>query len=155
MSEDNTPGSENDEGPKALREALEKANKELAALRKEREDAEKAKRDESLATILKSKGLKESAAAHYTGEASEDAVVKWATDIGLLSAEEENDENAEAARRAAAVSGSSASQPGGSPNPNGPIVGDPHKMLEMLSTPGFSYEDGVRLGLFPKDPNTI
>lgn len=157
MSDDLNPGSENDESnsPKALRDALRKANDELAALRKEREDAAAEKRKSTLEEIFKAKSLKPSAASHYSGEASEDAVVQWATEIGLLATEETKDANAEAAARAAAVSGGSASPQPSSPSNGGPIVGDPQKILELMSNPAFTYEDGVRLGIFPEDPNVI
>lgn len=156
MSEETTSGNENDDtSPKALRDALEKANKRLAEFEKREQEAVAEKRKNSLTEILKAKGLKESAATHYAGEVSEDAVVQWATEIGLISTDDAKDKNAEAAQRAAAVSGSSSSQLGGGPSSNGPIVADPHKVLELMNTPGFTYEDGVRLGIFPKDPNTV
>jgi hypothetical protein len=154
---DDTLNSENDEtSPKALRDALEKANKQLAEYKKLAEEAAAEKRRESLTSILKAKGLKESAASHYTGDVSEESVVKWATDLGLLSTDTSGEDlNAEAARRASAASEGSQSLMGATATKDGKTVGDPHKILELMNTPGFSYEDGVRLGIFPKDPNVI
>lgn len=156
MSDDNlTNDGTDDNSPKALREALEKANKELREYKKIAEQAAEEKRRESLTSILKAKGLKESAASHYKGDVSEEAVVQWATDLGLLSTEETKDANAEAAARAAELAGGSESLLPGHTSQSGVRVADPFKMLELVNSAGFTYEDGVRLGLFPADPNTV
>jgi hypothetical protein len=34
-------------------------------------------------------------------------------------------------------------------------MGSPEKIMELLKADGLSYEDYVRLGIFPKDPNTV
>lgn len=154
MSDDNFDG---DEGIKNLRAAHDKQAAELRELKKALEGYQQKERTNGLASIFKAKGLKESAISHYSGDVSEDAVEKWATDLGLLSAseQEENDANSEAAARAALATGGSQSLPAMSPGTNGPVIADPFKALELMQTPGFSYEDGVRLGIFPPDPNVV
>jgi hypothetical protein len=150
-----TSDEDSDTSPKALRDALEKANKELREYKKLAEQAEAEKRTQSLQSILKAKGLKESAASHYKGDVSEEAVANWAKDLGLLNEEDVRDENADNAQRAAELSGGSQSLLPSSPNGKAPIIGDPHKLLELVNSDGFTYEQGVSLGIFPKDPNTV
>lgn len=159
MSDENLDGTDSENAPKVLREALEKANKRLAEFEKREQEREAKDRQESLTSILKAKGLKESAASHYQGEVSEEAVVQWASDLGLISEEtrdEKDEQNTLGALRAAQLSGSSQSIPlGVTRGPNGGAMGAPEKIMELLQADGLTYEDYVRLGIFPKDPNVI
>lgn len=158
MSDDtlNSDVNDADNSPKALREALEKANKKNAELQKFVEEVQAEKRNAQLTEILRSKGLKESVAKHFTGEVSEENVISWATDLGLLGTEEAKDANSEAAARASlAAGGSSSLTAGASAGETGRVVVDPYKAMELMATAGFTYEDGVRLGVFPSNPDVV
>lgn len=158
MSDDNTLEVNDDTSPKALREALEKANKQLAEFRKMQEQADAEKRTTQLTEIFKSKGLKESAVAHFTGDVSEENVVKWATDLGLLSTstdDQKPDPNAEAAARAVAAAGGSASVSTAGAEGSGRRVADPFKAMELMQQAGFTYADGVAIGIFPERPDVV
>ena len=66
------------EGIKNLRKQFEQQQKELAEARKQLDEFNKAKRQETVAELLKAKGVSPAAAKFYDGDdTSEDAVGKW------------------------------------------------------------------------------
>lgn len=69
-----------DTGPKALREALKKANAELKALREENATFKQESRKTTVAAVLAAKGLPAKLAGLYTGEPDEASVDAWATE---------------------------------------------------------------------------
>lgn len=160
MSEEN----EDSEGIAGLRKQYEETKKALAEATKALGDLQAEKRNQSLAEIFKAKGLPETAAKHFTGEVSEDAVVAFATDLGLLKADQNdqgnnnaNDANAEAARRLSQNSGGSQSV-GVVKAEGGRVLGDPDAILRLIQgAPNTKegYQSLVDAGLMPADPNRI
>lgn len=159
MSEEN----EDSEGIAGLRKQYEETKKALAEAQKTLTDLQTEKRTQSLAELFKAKGLPESAAKHFTGEVSEDAVVSFATDLGLLQAAPQTDQpvvldaNAEAAKRLAENAGGSQSL-GVSRGEGGRVLGDPDAILRVLQNAPKTkegYQQLVDAGLMPADPNRI
>jgi hypothetical protein len=152
MSDENFEG---DEGFKNLRAAYDKLKAEKAEAEKTAQALLAEKRTASLSEILKAKGLKETVASHYTGDVSEEAVTKWATDLGLITeAPATLDANAEAAARAAAAAGGSeVSGASTAVKPGDRILGDPAEIMSRLNN--LSYDDLVKIGYMPADPNQI
>lgn len=153
MSEEN-----DSEGIAGLRKQYEEQKKALDTLLKENEELKTEKRNQSVTELFKAKGLPETAAKHFHGEVSEDAVVAFATDLGLLKADEasnennQSDANADAARRLSQNSGGSQGL-NISPGPGGRVLGSPQEIQLALDT--LNYKELVDLGLMPADPNRL
>jgi len=147
---DTEENHEEGEGIKNLRNRVKAQEKELAELRAFREEAAKAKRQESVAGVLKAKGIPAGAAKFYDGEdTSEDAVGKWleahADVFQIKSAEDSGprvDENALAAQRVTA-------QSFGTTTNHAPLgrAMDPEEALRLVQTQ--PYEELEKLGLVP------
>jgi hypothetical protein len=69
-----------DNGPKALRDALKKAQNELKALREENATFKAESRKNTVAAVLAAKGMPAKLAGLYTGEPDEASVDAWATE---------------------------------------------------------------------------
>jgi len=155
MSDDTFDG---EDGFKNLRKAYDKQKADLAALQQSLEAIQAEKRGSQLAELFKAKGLSEAAAKHYTGDPSEDAVVAWATDLGLISAQSapdsKTDPNAEAAARVAGATSGRDELGNGVDSDSGKPVGDPFERLNALQSMG--YDDLVKAGYIPAhDPSAI
>lgn len=91
-----------DNGPKALRSALKKAQTELKTLREENATFKTESRKTTVAAVLAAKGLPAKIAALYTGEPDEASVDAWATEyadvFGLPAKQEPNEHTAPAAQ---------------------------------------------------------
>lgn len=153
--------SENEgEGIASLRKQYEETKKALADAQKLVKDLSDDKRKKDLGEIFKAKSLPETAAQHFTGEVSEDAVVKWATDLGLLKPvegtppKEPLDANAQAAQRLSENShGSYGFHVESEQTPGTRVLGDADEIMHALKT--LPKEELQRLGLMPKDFNTV
>lgn len=145
-------GSES-EGIKSLRTAKAKADKELVELRKELGEFRATQRKNSVAGILKSKGVPEAAAAFYSGDdVSDAAVTNWLTeyaDVFNLKQEEKPNPQEDALRKMLAATSTDAERLfSGKQSTTGPITGDPEEILSLLDT--LPYEELVKQGLMPK-----
>lgn len=143
------------EGIKSLRKQYEQTAKELKETQARLAEYDQRERRESVAGILKAKGVSPSAAKFYSeDDVSEDAVGKWveahADVFGLGKAETNNeiDPNAEAARRVAEASfGATEDRPS-----IGARVADPEEALRLMQT--LPYDELVKHGLVP-DPSQL
>jgi hypothetical protein len=155
MSEENEFDGNEGEGIKNLRKefnALKKQNEEKDALLAKYQAAE---RRNSVAGVLKAKGLSEKAASLYTGEdVSEDAVGKWLESyadvfgVNTPAPASQPDANALAAQRAAEASFESLEF--GTPPAGSPVHGDLDELTRAMQT--LPMEELVKRGLLP-DPN--
>lgn len=147
-----------DEGFKNLRKAYEATQTELKEARKALEKVSQKERTQSLTEIFKAKGIKESAATHYTGDVSEEAVVKWATEVGIPvtdpEAGKESENQSAAARALAAAGGASNYSARAEVTPGQRVLGDPEEILALLNA-NLPYEEYVKLGMMPANPNQI
>jgi hypothetical protein len=158
MSEENLDS----EGIAGLRKQYEETKKALAEAQKSLNELQTEKRTQSVAELFKAKGLPETAAKHFTGEVSEDAVVAFATDLGLIKAGSgdqgnQTDANAEAARRLSQNAGGSQSL-GVTQGEGGRVLGDPDAIMRLIqNTPNTKegYQTLVDAGIMPTDPNRI
>jgi hypothetical protein len=155
MSEENEFDGNEGEGIKNLRKefnALKKQLEEKDALLAKYQAAE---RRNSVAGVLKAKGLSEKAASLYTGEdVSEDAVGKWLESyadvfgVNTPAPASQPDANALAAQRAAEASFESLEF--GTPPAGSPVHGDLDELTRAMQT--LPMEELVKRGLLP-DPN--
>lgn len=145
------------EGIKSLRkahDALKKQNDELLGeLNKFRAD----QRKQSVAGILKAKGLPEKAASLYSGDdASEEAVGKWIEEFGdvfgLKQQSQDNDQQQQVQRVQQATFDAPTPELNATPA-NGPLVVDPIEALEQLKS--MSYEQAVQAGYIPDVTGTL
>jgi hypothetical protein len=158
MSDDFDTENENEgEGIKDLRNKYKSSQKQLTELQEKLAKYETAERRNSVAGILKAKGIPEAAAKFYDGDdTSEDAVGKWleanadvfqiktSDDAPAGSAQQAPDANALAAQRVTAQS--FGTTPAVS-TPNGASV-DPEEKLRLTKT--LPYEELEKLGWVPK-----
>lgn len=153
MSDDNDFTDEG-EGIKGLRKQYAETQKELTEARKLLGEFQTAQRTQTVAEILKAKGVPASAATLYNGEdASEDAVGKWLeahADVFQIKTEATavTDANAQSAERVASASYGTPSIPSVSSNDQGQVIGNPEEIRRLLDTQ--PYEELQRLGLMPK-----
>ena len=148
MSEDDNPEDEG-EGIKNLRKQFAELKKERTAEQEELSKFRLGARTTSVSTILKAKGIPESAAKLYTGEdTSEDAVGKWLEDFAdVFQPKSGTDENAQNAQRV-----SDASQGASSTQQNGTdlrVLGDIDEIRRALDT--LPREELEKMGLIPPD----
>lgn len=91
-----------DNGPKALRTALKKAQAELKALREENATFKVESRKTTVAAVLAAKGMPAKLAGLYTGDPDEAAIEAWATEyadvFGIPVKSEENEHTSPEAR---------------------------------------------------------
>lgn len=141
------------DGIASLRKQYEQTQKELKALREENLAFKAKERTSSVASILKSKGLSEKAAALYSGDdTSEDAVNKWIEDFsdvfGVKSASA-TDQNSNDAQRVTDFASGGGNEPGSALTPDGKVLGNPAEMEQLMRT--LPVEKLVEMGWLGKD----
>ena len=151
MSDDDIDNTPDDEG-----EGIKNLRKQFTALKKERDaDQEELNkfrlgaRTTSVSTILKAKGIPESAAKLYTADdTSEDAVGKWLEEYGdvFLPTSAGTDENTENAKRVSDASHGTSSTSSNDAG-QGRVFGDLDEIRRSLDT--LPREELEKMGLVP------
>jgi hypothetical protein len=147
--EDGTTETNDSEGIKNLRKQYEATQKELAETKKALNEFNAAKRQETVAGILKAKGVPPSAAKFFSGEdASEEAVGKWLEDhadvFQYTPSNAASDANTDAARRVTGQSFGHTQATARGDDSTGPII-DPEEALRLMAS--LPYEELEKLKL--------
>lgn len=151
MSDDNE-FNEGGTGIADLRKHYENLKKELDAERAELQTFRQRDRQQTVAELLKAKGVPEGAAKFYSGDdVSEDAVGKWAEENATLFGGQpaqtaQTDANTQSAQRIASATYGSVSAP--APDASGRVLGDPEAIQHAIDT--LPYDELVKLGYMPK-----
>lgn len=141
--------TDDSDGIKSLRKAHEEAVKEAKQLREELAGFRNAQRQQTVAGVLKAKGLPESAARLYSGDdTSEEAVGKWVDEyadiFGATRSGEVDDANTKNAARVAEASYGNVHSIQNTPGVN---MGDPAEIEHAIKT--LPYEELEKLGYMP------
>lgn len=148
MSDDNDTVENEGEGIKNLRKQYEATAKENAEMRKQLDEFNKSRRQETVAGLLKAKGVPISAASFYTDDdVSEDAVGKWVeahADVFQVKTDDTNDEDDANTQNAQRVTQNSFGAVQNNVTPG--KIHDPVEALRLIES-GMPYEELEKLGL--------
>jgi hypothetical protein len=161
---DDGSGDNDSDGIKNLRRQHKQAAAELKTAQDELAKYRAAERVQTVAEVLKAKGLPDKVATLYQGsDVSEDAIVKWAEQyadvFGKSSTEGQssqsgvNESNSQSAGRVNDASEGNVHPTQNPKGPSGRILGSPDEIQHALET--WKYEDLVKAGYMPQDDGTL